>query len=273
LVCLQSEGALRPFFCIHPAGGTVFCYRRLAESLGRQRPFYALQAVGVDGVRMPLQSIEEMAVHYAQTIRAAQRHGPYYLGGWSLGGNLAFETARCLTAQGEQVALLALFDSAALQPDRAPDQRAFLPLVMDFFPDEENLPLETLQAMAWHEQLEYFVQRAGQAEIVMAGADFVAGRHVFEVFRANMQAIIAYRQKSYAGRLLLFAAQHDAALFSAAQQQDFGWGRWAEGGVEVHRVEGNHVRLVLDPHVTALAARLNECLAQADCGAPPYVTE
>ena len=32
LVALQPEGRLRPFFCVHPAGGSVFRYLKLARS-------------------------------------------------------------------------------------------------------------------------------------------------------------------------------------------------------------------------------------------------
>ncbi|MHB1037651.1 MAG: amino acid adenylation domain-containing protein [Pirellulales bacterium] len=264
LVPLQPEGDGRPFFCIHPAGGTVFCYRPLAKRLGHDRPFYGLQAMGVDGNVAPHERVEDMGAHYTAAIRSVQPHGPYLLGGWSLGGNLAFETARQLAEEGEEIALLALFDTAALLPDREPDQRDFLPLAMDFFPDDENLPLAALERMTWQEQLEYFVKRAGQAQLVLDGGDLSAGRHVFEVFRASMRAIINYRQKVYPGPATLFAAAHNEDLFYAAHDADFGWGAWAQGGVEVYHVPGGHIRMVLEPHVEVLAEKLRECLARAD---------
>ncbi len=107
VVPLSRQGTLPGFFCIHPAGGTVFCYRQLAERLAEGRPFYGIQAVGLDGVGTPQEDAVEMAAYYANAIREIQPQGPYHLGGWSLGGNLAFETARQLQAQGAEVGMVA----------------------------------------------------------------------------------------------------------------------------------------------------------------------
>src|SRR5579863_1246168 len=111
LVPIQTSGSRPPFFCIHGAGGNVLIYRELAERLGPEQPFYGLQAVGLDASRPPLTSIEEMATAYAKEIRRKQPHGPYFLGGYCMGGTVAYEIARQLQAQGERVALLALFDT------------------------------------------------------------------------------------------------------------------------------------------------------------------
>jgi len=264
LVLLQPARTGRPMFCVHPAGGTVFCYRALAEHLGPERPLYGLQAVGIDGARPPHERIEEMAAYYIEAIRGVQAHGPYLLGGWSLGGTLAFEVARQLSEQGEPIGLLALFDTAPLHADRAPDQEEFLPLLMDFFPGQAHLPLETLRTMSAAEQAEYFVQRAAEAQIVMAAGDTAAGRAIFDVFGASMQAILNYRQKVYPGKVTLFAAEHRQELFAAARDPGFGWGAWAQGGVEVYRVPGDHIHMVLEPHVEQLAEKLRRCLRAAD---------
>jgi thioesterase domain-containing protein len=55
-------------------------------------------------------SIEEMAACYVGELRELRPHGPYYLGGYCFGGTVAYEMARQLHAQGEQVALLALIN-------------------------------------------------------------------------------------------------------------------------------------------------------------------
>jgi thioesterase domain-containing protein len=52
-----------------------------------------------------------MAGLYVKELRRVQPHGPYFLGGYCMGGTVALEMAQRLTAQGEEVALLALFDT------------------------------------------------------------------------------------------------------------------------------------------------------------------
>jgi thioesterase domain-containing protein len=52
-----------------------------------------------------------MAELYVREVRRAQPEGPYFLGGYCMGGTVALEVAQRLTAEGEEVALLAMFDT------------------------------------------------------------------------------------------------------------------------------------------------------------------
>jgi len=111
LVEIQSSGSRPAFFCMHGAGGNVLNYRELSKHLGPDQPFYGLQCLGLDGSCAPLTRIEDMAVLYVNEIRRVQPHGPYFLGGYCMGGTVAYEVAQQLEAAGEPVALLALFDT------------------------------------------------------------------------------------------------------------------------------------------------------------------
>lgn len=111
LVAIQTTGSRPPFFCVHGAGGTVLIYRDLAHHLGPDQPFYGLQSVGLDGNRLPLTKIEEIAAVYVEEIQKVQPVGPYFLGGYCLGGTIAFEMAQQLSRRGETVALLVLLDT------------------------------------------------------------------------------------------------------------------------------------------------------------------
>ena len=114
LVPIQPKGSSAPFFCIHGAGGNVLLYRDLARHLGPEQPLYGLQARGLDGTSPFCTTIEEMAARYLDEMRAVQGHGPYHLGGYCMGGTIAFQIAQELQARGERVALLALFDTRAV---------------------------------------------------------------------------------------------------------------------------------------------------------------
>jgi acyl carrier protein len=113
LVPIQPSGSKPPLFCIHGGGGAVMVYRELALVLGTDQPVYGLQAQGLDGNQPCLTSVEDMAAHYMKEIRAVQPNGPYFLGGLSFGGTVAYEMAQQLCAQGEEVGLLFLFDTFA----------------------------------------------------------------------------------------------------------------------------------------------------------------
>ncbi|HVG22475.1 MAG TPA: amino acid adenylation domain-containing protein, partial [Blastocatellia bacterium] len=77
MVALQPGGSKRPFFCVHPIGGNVLCYMDLARCMGTDRPFYGLQAAGLNGRPGSFARIEDMAAHYVEVIRAVQPSGPY----------------------------------------------------------------------------------------------------------------------------------------------------------------------------------------------------
>ncbi len=74
----------------------------------------------LDGEVSP-STIEELAAHCVDALVAVQPSGPYLLGGWSLGGVLAFEAARQLEARGASVELVALFDSPTARPVEVPE--------------------------------------------------------------------------------------------------------------------------------------------------------
>jgi acyl carrier protein len=101
LVTIQPAGSRPPFFCIHGGGGSVLIYRALSQHLGADQPFYGLESQGLDGRRPLLTRIEDMAELYVKKLRRVQPHGPYFLGGYCMGGTVALEMAQRLTAQGE----------------------------------------------------------------------------------------------------------------------------------------------------------------------------
>ena len=109
---LAGEADARPFFIVHPLGGNVLCYQGLARHLG-PRPVYGLQAPGLEKAEIPCSRLEELAAHHLEAVRRVQPSGPYLLGGFSMGGAIAYEMARQIVLAGERVGLLALMDTYA----------------------------------------------------------------------------------------------------------------------------------------------------------------
>ncbi|HVC93235.1 MAG TPA: amino acid adenylation domain-containing protein [Pirellulales bacterium] len=251
-------GMTSPLFCIHPAGGTVFCYRELARHLPATRPVYGLQARGIDGLQPPHTRIEDMAADYLAAIRSVQPEGPYFVTGWSLGGIVAFELVRQLVAAGGEVGRLIVIDAGMVSPNERFREEDFLPVLLALFPDEHRPTLDELRGMEPAQQLEFFRRRAEQAQLVAAGAGPLAGQHVFQVFQANLNALAEYRPGPYAGCVSLFRAADDATPLHADRRM--GWDEWAAGGVEVVDVAGDHVRLFNEPYVSALAERIEAML-------------
>ncbi len=110
IVKIQSGGAKRPFFFLHGdyKGGPFYCFP-LARGLGSDQPFYALGPYRFDGLRVS-PTLKAMASSHVELIRSVQSEGPYLLGGFCGGGLVAYEVARQLSVQGQQVDLLVLMD-------------------------------------------------------------------------------------------------------------------------------------------------------------------
>jgi phthiocerol/phenolphthiocerol synthesis type-I polyketide synthase E len=106
LVAFRPRGERPPLFFVHGADGSVFYYHRLVEHLPPEWPFYGLQATG----RL-FTGNEELAASYVAEVKAVQPRGPYFLGGYCMGGTVAFEMARQLRSAGGEVGLLAMVDT------------------------------------------------------------------------------------------------------------------------------------------------------------------
>jgi amino acid adenylation domain-containing protein len=111
-VAVQANGSRRPFFYLHGAwdSDAFYCFS-LAHHLGLDQPFYAITPYNLDGL-LAAPTIEEMAATHLQSIRTIQPEGPYLLGGFCNGGLVAYEMARQLQEQGQQVDLLVLIEPA-----------------------------------------------------------------------------------------------------------------------------------------------------------------
>lgn len=280
LVSLKSAGSKMPFFCVHPAGGTVYCYHALARHLSSVRPFYALQSPDLEDQAASFARLEEMAAYYIEQIRAVQSHGPYLLGGWSLGGVVAFEMARQLVNAGQRVALLALFDSGVplsffnsqgqAESFNADDaalarhliERNALPLPgADFY---TRPPLD---------QLAYLLQYGKEAHLIPENTDLPTFLRLERMHYRNEYIAGTYRPQFYAGKLTLFRAKADIAQSeseleslrptSITKSLTRGWDRLAEE-VELHQVDGTHASIVEEPFVKSLATLLDLCLSRAN---------
>jgi thioesterase domain-containing protein len=267
LVMIQPGSTKPPLFCIHAIWGNVLFYRNLVPYLEPDQPFYGLQAQGLDGKQAPCTSVTEMAANYIQEIRTVQAEGPYFLGGFSFGGLVAFEIARQLHAQGQKIALLAIFDTAApaySQPTSDPGYAEPLTFWGRLF-----FHLRKLVSLRLKDQLTYVWERlAWHLEIGKLSIFYRTYlRYIrrspldlrfLDVAGANHQAGESYLPQVYPGRLTLLRASKQAVGFDDDPQ--LGWGELVAGGVEIHEIPGSHSQILEEPKVRLVAEKLKLCL-------------
>jgi thioesterase domain-containing protein len=223
-----AQGSRIPFFCVHAIGGAVFSYVELAQSLGPDQPFHALQARGLDGRSEPFTDLEEMAAGYVRAIRTVQPEGPYQLGGWSFGGAVAFEMARQLRAAGDRVDLLALLDSwspSLSEPAAMTEAEVRALVARDLGPATRGIAPRQLES-------------------------------ILSVYRAHLQALHRYRPEPWLDETVfvtLLQAELSAGLPRVPAN---GWDELILGDIEVCRVPGDHYSMLARPQVSVLAERL-----------------
>lgn len=277
LVALQSKGSLPPLFFAHPAAGVVFPYVELARRLGESRPFYALQARGLDGASKPDLTIEAMAERYVAAIRSRQPKGPYHLGGFSFGCLVAYEIACQLSAQGERVALLALLDEPAPVDGHRPAglnlawqlgsgiARSIWPHLHDYLYLRDTM-LAGEAGDGVRARWRRFLARSVMAGYIPAEHRPMALRQpaippMAELFRLHVALTGTYAPRAYAQRVTLLKVTRLGGR--NASDPTWGWSMLAAGGVEVIPVPGEHLTVLRMPHVEALAGVLSECLARS----------
>ncbi|HEY0736311.1 MAG TPA: amino acid adenylation domain-containing protein [Herpetosiphonaceae bacterium] len=268
LVEIQPGADRPPLFCVHPIGGHVLCYVKLAQQIGAEQPVYGLQVRGLEADQVPSQSIAAMAAEYLAAIREVQPHGPYLLLGWSFGGVVAFEMAQQLLRNGEEIALLAIVDSSLDPPIKAAPTPAEEVLNLAWgmggiFGKELGITAEDLEGLHQDQQLQFLLERAQSLEVVPADIGLEQLHRYLGVFRASIQAAHSYVPRACPQPILLLQAEQADPERQALLVAD--WRAVAAGGLTVESAPGNHYSMMREPQ--QMAERLRHAIDRMLAGA------
>ena len=260
VIPIQPAGTRTPFWAIGGGSG----YRAIAGHLGPDQPVFGVLLEDADAARFgPPYRVETIGTEIVRVIRQQQPAGPYQLGGHSLQGLFAFEAARQLLAEGEDVSLLALFDT-------------YLPVAVRLrFPIRLRFTVHA--ASAWwllsrgrvHDTCAFALTTAkalaARASHTPARttppAEPVGPTPIREVLRL---AGDCYQPQWYPGRIVfLEAADQPIPLHLGSR---LGWTELAGGGLDVRAVPGSHATILEPPNAAAVAESLMELLDAGEDG-------
>ena len=261
IVPLNEAGDYPPLYLIAGAGGHVFTFQKFSRLLGDEFPAYGMKAVGVDGVERPLDRIEAIAARYLDEITQDRPRGPYVLGGYSVGGLVAFELALQMRRRGLPVAKVVAFDTFAPgYPRRRP------------WPVRAGIHLTNFFASGGGEKWAYLGQRMrnlrhrilttiGLGHLDLRATPAVGGlsewvlkRVWASLERANMRY---WPAEPFDGDLVLVSAEksEDWAATSLNDPQK-GWGRWTKKPVEVIQVPAGHMEVFGEENLDLLVREM-----------------
>jgi amino acid adenylation domain-containing protein len=266
LVPLHPYGAKPPFFWVHGDASNL----TLPPYLGSEQPVYGFLHQSMDGSQARYKRVEDMAAHYLAEIRAVQPAGPYFLGGYSFGGLVAFEIAQQMQRHGQRVALLFLLEPTSpwhMRLSHMPARPYSAELVRH---------LHALATLGPQARLRYILTRAitrlkdglhGRVNTMrrlrnrlVYGTALELGYPIplslrsFYILDLYWKAVHAYHPHSYPGHMVLV---HTTAQSSQAQAD---WETLGAGGVERHVVPGDHYTVLHEPQLQVWATLLREHL-------------
>ena len=279
LVPIQEQGTERALFCMHAAGGNVLFYRDLAKELGKDQPVYGLQARGVaDKSETAHDRVEDMAAAYLAEIRSFQPKGPYRVCGSSFGGLVAFEVARQLTAAGEHVELVALFDTYAPGLVKGAVEKQLKNPLLRSLERVRNTLTKLTSLSSNQERIQFFRNNAKKLSTQLKRKALwkrnqfalqyskATGKTLPVDLQRNHKAIDkareTYRPSPYNGEIVLFRAKDQPVAM--AHHSRLGWDQLTTEPIEVIEVPGAHGALTMYPFASDLAANLRPFLTTAE---------
>ncbi len=234
-------------------------YARLVHFVGEGFTFYGLRARSADGVESAHASVEAMVADYLDEIRAVQPRGPYRLVGNCIGGVVAFELARQLEREGEQVHTLVMMDT------EFPTRQRFLRELrrgilrrlsarwnLNYYLDRVVHHWQVTRVLDWKHRWSYLVHKMRLAfdatpvpGCVVDPADLVRAGYVGTLRR--------YQPTAYHGSVDMIASERENTDPAA------GWSDIVRGEINVHVVPGDHESYIRD-FVKDAALQLKVCL-------------
>ena len=278
IVPLKQGGAAPPLFLFHPAGGEVFCYARIVDALNDSTPVFGVQSPKRAGVADADPDFDALCGHYADEIAAHLDGACCHVGGWSLGGKIAFQVASLLERRGIQVIGVALFDTIVARNDATPVRSDAL---ADFIGElahasnDEIARLFGADLLPLHSRLAGAVAglgAAGLAQLLETGAAVLQTRwrfspaHQGALLRMHERMVVSERAaRQFAPRAIaapIFASWADETL--ALGYEPHAWQAYSTartGHAAVQILPGNHMSFILDDDTArAISRELGEFL-------------
>jgi acyl transferase domain-containing protein/thioesterase domain-containing protein len=280
LVEINRGSAMKPpFFLIHSEGGNVLEYWPLSKYFPSDQPLYALQAKGLDGSRIIDQSVEEMADSFLSEIRVVQGKGPYYLGGYCLGGLVAYEVSQRLQKNGEKVGFLAMISTRTpAYIDQSNSNAGLLSRFIGRLVELIRMESVNLSELTLGQKWNYLRERVMRLyNIVQANSEgFIdklftkigieGGWHsrdyiLYQSVRNQREAFYRYEPTPYPYDIVLFRVLNNPRFF--IQDRTLGWSKLVRGDIRVFEVNAFHKNIMKEPNIRKVGDELPRLLALA----------
>lgn len=260
LIPIKTTGSKIPLYLVHGGGLNTLVFQYMSKYMDHEQPVYALQALGLNGNAELLYTIEEIAAKYNSEILEINPDGPYIIGGYSLGGKIAFEMVRQLLEMGKEVKLLAIFDTYAKWSNAGLDRmkKKFIrqirkvPFIFKLF---FKHPKQTIH-------YQFLIAKNKFFKLVGKKVDF--RNEVFtydpEILNSYETAYKNYHMAPMDICIDLFRVKE--RIYYLDDMIYLGWKPYGKKGINVHEIPGDHKTFLYPPNGSQLADILQRVIDQ-----------
>jgi amino acid adenylation domain-containing protein len=277
LVPIRTVGAKPPLFLAHGAEGNVLLYRGVAQHLEPDQPVYGLQSRGLNGAGTFYTGIPQMAAEYIKEIKTVQPRGPYFLGGYCMGGTIAFEMAKQLVATGESVEVVILLDTYNYGAASSPQARLMAPVhaLQNLWFHAMNLVTLNARDRARFlrekldielTRLRIRLQASYHALRQLGSADALRDYPHLRIKHANDAAAFSYVPTPYRGRVAVIRPK---GYFLGLSDPQYGWDRVVNNSLEIYELPMYPKGMLIEPFCRHLAMTLTTLLPEKAMPAEP----
>jgi acetoacetyl-CoA synthetase len=276
LVPLEPRGDGLPAYWVPGGGGlSVLMFRDVSLRLAPERKVFGFELHA--RLEDAPADLPAMAARYVADLVAHDPRGPYVILGFSLGGWTAFEMTRQLEAQGRQVALLGIFDTAMAQKLRPGETLVATGHRLGYHL-RELARLPPSRIVPYARGLGQVASARLRRRLAAMGLDVAPpgeaeASSVFrELDRRSRAMTLAYSRQPHVAvqaRMALFLAQRTSqSALPPTLDSRYGWSGLTRGGFEVLSIDGSHLSMLRPPDVEPFAAKLRRLLAEVDRAHP-----
>ncbi|HTH83435.1 MAG TPA: amino acid adenylation domain-containing protein [Mucilaginibacter sp.] len=259
LIPIKPEGSKIPLYLVHGIGLNVLNFRCLVLNLDADQPVYGLQAINIDELDEPLDTIEKTAAFYNKEILMSNPTGPYAIAGYSIGGVIGYEMVKQLKAAGKEVKLLAMFDTAVQTPTHQ----------YPFFKKTAAKALRQFPKLKF--RLTTFIKQPKETIKYLNAVyskQFARGFHskhdtygLPDYMQATVinlkEAFNHYKIEPVDVHIDLFVAKK---LYFLDDPINLGWKKYALKGIGRYMVSSNHDTMFSAPHYKDIASQMQKLL-------------